>query len=52
MDLENKVLLIQMRIKKFRNKFKKELEQKTEKEKAIFVFNENGSYLLKRSENV
>ena len=52
MDLENKVLLLQMRIKKFRNKFKKELEQKTEKDKAIFVFNENGSYLLKRSEDV
>lgn len=52
MDLENKVLLIQMRIKKFRNKFKKDLEQKTEKEKAIFVFDENGSYLLKRTADV
>tara|TARA_R100000742_G_C4182986_1_gene17496 strand:+ start:86 stop:208 length:123 start_codon:yes stop_codon:yes gene_type:complete len=36
-----------MRINKFKKQFKEELSKKTEKDKAIFVFNEKESYLVR-----
>lgn len=49
MDLEEKVIRIRMRINKFKQKFKKELLKQTEKDKAIFVFNEKESYLVRKN---
>ncbi len=51
MDLEEKVIRLKMRINKFKIQFKKELVKKTEKDKAIFVFNEKESYLVRRNDD-
>jgi hypothetical protein len=47
MDLEQKVLLLKLRISRFKIDFKKELEKETEKDKAIFMFDKDEPYLLK-----
>lgn len=52
MDLEEKVVLLRIRIEKFRKKFAKELGEKTEKEKAIFIFDKDDPYLSRNTENV
>ena len=52
MDLEEKVVLLRIRIEKFRKEFAKELEEETEKEKAIFIFDKDDPYLLRNTENV
>tara|TARA_R100001015_G_C4606764_1_gene161821 strand:+ start:54 stop:224 length:171 start_codon:yes stop_codon:yes gene_type:complete len=49
MDLEEKVIRLRMRINKFKKKFEKELVKETEKEKAIFVFDEKESYLVRNN---
>jgi len=52
MDLEEKVILLRIRIEKFRKEFAKELEEKTDKDKAIFIFNKDDPHLLRKKENV
>ena len=52
MDLEEKVSLIRMRIERFKKKFEKELSEKTEKDKALFVFNKDHRHLLRKSKDV
>ena len=51
MDLEEKVIRLRIRINKFKKQFEKELIKETEKDKAIFVFNEKESYLVRRNTN-
>ena len=50
MTLEEKVLEIRLKIRRFKIKYEKELQQKSEKEKAIFVFDENDPHLKKINE--
>ena len=52
MDLEEKVALIRIRIERFRKKFADELEEETEQDKAIFVFDKEDPHLLRKTENV
>ena len=52
MDLEEKVILLRIRIEKFRKEFAKELEEETDKDKAIFIFDKDDPYLLRKTENV
>jgi len=47
-QLEEKVIEIRLKIQKFRNKYKKELEQ-TDKDKAVLVFDKNDPHLLKKN---
>ena len=52
MDLEEKVVLLRIRIEKFRKEFSKELKEETDQDKAIFVFDKNDPHLLRKTENV
>lgn len=52
MNLEEKVVLLRIRIEKFRKEFAKELGEETEKEKAIFIYDKDDPYLLRKTENV
>ena len=48
MDLEEKVLLLRMRINKMKNDLKEILEEKTDKDKAIFIFDKDDPHLLRK----
>ena len=48
MDLEEKVLLLRMRINKMKNDLKEILEERTDKDRAIFVFDVDKPHLLKK----
>ena len=52
MDLEEKVILLRIRIEKFRKEFSKELREETDRDKVIFVFDKNDPHLLRKTENV
>tara|TARA_R100000742_G_C4205804_1_gene33586 strand:- start:125 stop:289 length:165 start_codon:yes stop_codon:yes gene_type:complete len=52
MDLEEKVLLLRMRINKMKNDLKEILEKKTDKDKAIFIFDKDDPHLLRKTDNV
>ena len=49
-ELEEKVLEIRLKIRKFKIKYEKELEQPTEKDKAVFVFDKDNPHLLRKND--
>jgi hypothetical protein len=48
-ELEEKVLEIRLKIRKFKIKYEKELEP-TEKDKAVFVFDKDNPHLLRKND--
>lgn len=49
-DLEDKVLMLKLRLRKFRKDFELILKQQTEKDKAVFVFNDKEPHLKVKDE--
>ena len=52
MDLEEKVYYLKLRINKLKFELKEIFEERTEKEKAIFIFDKDDPHLLRKTENV
>ena len=44
--------LLRIKIERFRKKFAEELEEETDQDKAIFVFDKDDPHLLRKTENV
>jgi len=49
-ELEDKVWQIRLRINKLKFELKDVLEEKTDKEKAIFIFDKDDPHLLKQED--
>ena len=49
-ELEEKVWQIRLRINKLKFELKDVLEEKTDKEKAIFIFDKDDPHLLKKED--
>jgi len=47
-DLEEKVQLLRLRINKLKHELKEIMEQKTVKEKAIFVYDKEDPHFIKK----
>ena len=49
-DLEDKVLMLKLRLRKFRKDFEHILKQQSEKDKAVLVFDKDDPHLVKKEE--
>ena len=49
-DLEDKVLMLKMRLSKFKKDYEEILKQETEKDKAVLVFDIDDPHLLIKNE--
>ena len=49
-ELEEKVQLLRLRINKLKHELKEIMEQKTDKEKAIFVYDNDPHFLRKNND--
>tara|TARA_X000001382_G_scaffold13716_1_gene8888 strand:- start:446 stop:604 length:159 start_codon:yes stop_codon:yes gene_type:complete len=50
-ELEEKVYQIRLRINKLKHDLKEQLEKRTEKEKAVFIFDKKDPHFLRKNDD-